>query len=105
MREWFATSTIRPDDLLAAVEGALDTVPAVAGRVVRMTELTQELVRRAIRHAVSVGREQAESYDLFVSILAEGQSGPALILRHFGTDGEAVTTRMLGDHPRCRTAR
>jgi ATP-dependent Clp protease ATP-binding subunit ClpA len=87
--------TIRPEDLLSAVEAALDTVPAVAGRTVHMTELTQELVRRAINQAVTHGREQAESYDLFMSVLAERQSGPALILRRFGTDGDNVTTRLM----------
>ena len=87
--------TIRPEDLLTAVEAALDTVPAVAGRTVHMTELTQELVRRAINQAIGHGREQAESYDLFASLLAERQSGPALVLRRFGTDGEAVTTRLM----------
>jgi ATP-dependent Clp protease ATP-binding subunit ClpA len=87
--------TIRPEDLLAAVEAALDTVPPVSGRTVQMTELTQELVRRAITQAVAHGREQAESYDLFASVLAERQSGPALVLRRFCTDGETVTSRLM----------
>jgi ATP-dependent Clp protease ATP-binding subunit ClpA len=85
---------VRPDELLNAVEAALDTVPAVPGRPVRMTELTQELIRRAIQQAISLNREQAESYDLFASLLVERQSGPSLILRQFGTDGEAVTVRL-----------
>ena len=85
---------VRPEELLAAVEAALDTIPADASRPVRMTELTQELIRRAIQQAVTMGREQAESYDLFASLLVERQSGPSLILRRFGTDGEAVTARL-----------
>jgi ATP-dependent Clp protease ATP-binding subunit ClpC len=86
---------VRPEELLGAVEGALDSVPAVpAGRAVRMTELTQELIRRAIQQAIALGREQAESYDVFASLLVERQSGPSLILRRFGTDGEAVTARL-----------
>ena len=85
---------VRPEELLAAVEAALDLIPAVAGRPVRMTELTQELIRRAIQQAVVLGREQAESYDLFASLLVERQSGPSTILRRFGTDGEAVTARL-----------
>jgi ATP-dependent Clp protease ATP-binding subunit ClpC len=88
--------TIRPEDLLSAVEAAVETVPSVSARSVRMTELTQELVRRAINHATTLGREQAESYDLFVSLLAERQSGPALIVRRFGTDGEMITARLMG---------
>jgi ATP-dependent Clp protease ATP-binding subunit ClpA len=87
---------VRPEELLTAVETALDAVPApaVPGRAVRMTELTQELIRRAIQQAVALGREQAESYDVFASLLVERQSGPSLILRRFGTDGEAVTARL-----------
>jgi ATP-dependent Clp protease ATP-binding subunit ClpC len=85
---------VRPEELLAAVETALETIPAVATGPVRMTELTQELIRRAIQQAVTMGREQAESYDLFASLLVERQSGPSLILRRFDTDGEAVTARL-----------
>jgi ATP-dependent Clp protease ATP-binding subunit ClpC len=85
---------VRPEDLLAAVESALDSLTAAPGRPVRMTELTQELIRRAIQQAVTLGREQAESYDLFASVLIERQSGPSLILRRFNTDGEAVTARL-----------
>lgn len=86
---------IRPDEVITAVEGALDSVPASAGHPVRMTELTQELVRRAIQQALAIGREQAESYDLFASTLVERHSGPSQILRRFGTDGEAVTARLM----------
>jgi ATP-dependent Clp protease ATP-binding subunit ClpA len=85
---------VRPEELLAAVEAALETVPPVPRRPVRMTELTQELIRRAIQQAVTMGREQAESYDLFASLLVERQSGPSVILRRFATDGEAVTARL-----------
>jgi ATP-dependent Clp protease ATP-binding subunit ClpA len=85
---------IRPEELLSAVEAALDSLPAVPGRAVRMTELTQELIRRAVQQAVALGRDQAESYDLFASLLVERQSGPSLILRRFGSDGEAVTARL-----------
>jgi ATP-dependent Clp protease ATP-binding subunit ClpC len=87
---------IRPEDLLAAVEAGLDNVPAVVNGSVRMTELTQELVRRAMKQAAGLGREQAESFDLFASVLAERQSGPSLVLRRFGTDGDTVTARLLG---------
>ena len=86
--------SVRPEELLAAVETALESIPAVGGGPVRMTELTQELIRRAIQQAVTMGREQAESYDLFASLLVERQSGPSVILRRFDTDGEAVTARL-----------
>jgi ATP-dependent Clp protease ATP-binding subunit ClpC len=86
--------SVNPDELLADVASALETVPAVPGRVLKATELTQELVRRAIQQAVSLGREQAESYDLFAAILDERQSGPSVILRRFGTDGDAVVARL-----------
>jgi ATP-dependent Clp protease ATP-binding subunit ClpA len=86
---------VNPDDLLNAVAQALESVPAVTGRSLRVTELTQELLRRSIQQAVTFGREQAESYDLFAAILEERQSGPSLLLRRFGTDGDAVTARMI----------
>ena len=86
--------SIRPEEMFAAVEAELETVPVVASQPVRMTELTQELIRRAIQQAVTMGREHAESYDLFASLLVERQSGPSVILRRFGTDGEAVTARL-----------
>ncbi len=85
---------ISPDDLLTAVASAVESVPVAAGRQLRVTELTQELLRRAIQRAVATGREQAESFDLFAAILEESQSGPSLILRRFGTDGDAVITRL-----------
>ena len=85
---------VSPDELLSAVAGALDLVPAVTSRALKVTELTQELLRRAIQQAVAAGREQAESFDLFAAILEERQSGPSLVLRKFGTDGDAVIARM-----------
>jgi ATP-dependent Clp protease ATP-binding subunit ClpA len=85
---------VNPDELLSAVGQALETVPTVNSRALRVTELTQELLRRAIQQAVTFGREQAESYDLFAAILEERQSGPSLMLRRFGTDGDAVIARL-----------
>jgi ATP-dependent Clp protease ATP-binding subunit ClpA len=86
---------VPPDDLLAAVGEALESLPVANTRqALKVTELTQELLRRAIQQAVSFGREQAESFDLFAAILEERQSGPSLILRRFGTDGDAVIARL-----------
>ncbi len=85
---------IDPDDLLTAVSSSLDGIAARQGSGVRVTELTQELLQRAVQHAVSLGREQAEAYDLFAAILEETQSGPSVILRRFGTTGEALTARL-----------
>jgi len=86
---------VNPDELLQAVAAALDCVPSVvAGGMLQVTELTQELLRRAIEHAVRADREQAESFDLFAAILEERQSGPSLVLRRFGTGGDAVIARM-----------
>jgi ATP-dependent Clp protease ATP-binding subunit ClpA len=85
---------VNPDDLLNAVAHALESVPSVNTRSLRVTELTQELLRRATQQAVTFGREQAESYDLFAAILEERQSGPSLLLRRFGTDGDAVIARL-----------
>ena len=86
--------SVSPDDVLNAVASALENVPSVASRALKVTELTQELLRRAIHQAVAVGREQAESFDLFAAILEERQSGPSLVLRRFGTDGDAVIARL-----------
>ena len=86
---------VKPEDLLNAVEGALNAVPAVSRTAVRTTEMTQELIRRALQQALAMGRDQAESYDLFAAILTERQSGPSTLLRRFGTDGDAVAAHLL----------
>src|SRR5919106_5368196 len=86
--------SVNPDDVLNAVAAGLQSVPQLATGTLRATELTQELLRRSIQSAINAGREQAESFDLFASILEESQSGPALVLRKFGTDGEAVIARL-----------
>ena len=85
---------VSPDELLNAVAAALDSVPTLAGTGVRASELTQELLRRAIQQAIGTGREQAESFDVFAAILEERQSGPSTVLRRFGTDGDAVVARL-----------
>ncbi len=84
-----------PDDLLNAVAGGLESVPQFVSGTLRPTELTRELLRRAVQAAVNAGREQAESFDLFTSILEEQQSGPAQVLKRFGTDADAVVSRLL----------
>ena len=86
--------SINPDDLLREVSVAVNAVPSVQARSLKVTELTQELLRRSIQQALAGGREQAESYDLFAAILEERQSGPTLLLRRMGTSGEAVTGRL-----------
>jgi ATP-dependent Clp protease ATP-binding subunit ClpA len=86
---------VNPDDVLGAVAAGLQSVPQLATGTLRATELTQELLRRSIQAAINAGREQAESFDLFTSILEETQSGPSLVLRKFGTDGDAVIARLL----------
>jgi ATP-dependent Clp protease ATP-binding subunit ClpA len=85
---------VNPDDVLNSVAAGLQSVPMLATGTLRATELTQELLRRSIQSAINSGREQAESFDLFSAILEESQSGPALVLRKFGTDGEAVIARL-----------
>ena len=86
---------VNPDDVLNGVAAGLQTVPQLATGTLRATELTQELLRRSIQSAINAGREQAESFDLFVSILEEHQSGPVLVLKRFGTDGTTVIARLL----------
>ncbi len=86
---------VNPDDVLNSVAAGLQTVPQLATGTLRATELTQELLRRSIQSAVNAGREQAESFDLFVSILEEHQSGPVLVLKRYGTDGVTVIARLL----------
>jgi ATP-dependent Clp protease ATP-binding subunit ClpA len=86
--------SVNPDDVLNSVVAGLQSVPMLATGTLRATELTQELLRRAIQTAINSGREQAESFDLFAAILEESQSGPSVVLRKFGTDGEAVIARL-----------
>jgi ATP-dependent Clp protease ATP-binding subunit ClpC len=86
---------LNPDDVLNAVAASLQTVPQLATGTLRATELTQEVMRRSIQAAVNAGREQAESFDVFIAILEERQSGPVSVLKRFGSDGDAVIARML----------
>jgi len=86
---------VNPDDVLNGVATGLQSVPQLASGTLRVTELTQALLRRSIQSAIDAGREQAESFDLFAAILEESQSGPALALKRFGTDGDAVIARLL----------
>ena len=86
---------VNPDDLLNAVAAGLTTVPQLQSGSPRPSELTQALIRRSVKAAIDAGREQAESFDLFAAILEEQQSGPALVLKRFGTDGHAVVARLL----------
>ena len=86
---------VNPDEVLNGVAAGLESVPQLATGTLRATELTQELIRRSIESAIAAGREQAESFDLFTSILEERQSGPSMVLRRFGTDGDAVIARLL----------
>jgi len=86
---------VNPDDVLNGVATGLQSVPQLATGTLRATELTQALLRRSIQSAIDAGREQAESFDLFAAILEESQSGPALALQRFGTDGDAVIARLL----------
>jgi len=86
---------VNPDDVLSGVVAGLESVPQLGTGSPRATELTQELIRRSIQTAVDAGREQAESFDLFSAILDERQSGPALVLRRYGTDGDAVVARLM----------
>jgi ATP-dependent Clp protease ATP-binding subunit ClpA len=86
---------VRPDELLTAVAAVIDAVPTVSNRTLEVTELAQDLLRRAVQLAISAGRERAESYDLFAAMLEERQRGPSLVLRRFGADGESATTRLM----------
>ena len=86
--------SLNPDEVLSEVSSALASVPAVNTRSLRATELTQGLLRRALEHATSNGREQAEGYDVFGAILQEQHSGPCMILRRFGADADAVIERL-----------
>jgi ATP-dependent Clp protease ATP-binding subunit ClpC len=86
--------SVSPDEVLNAVAAGLESVPPASTRSLKATELTQALLRRAIQQAVSASREQAEAYDLFAAILEEHDCGPSLVLRRFGTQGDAVIARL-----------
>jgi ATP-dependent Clp protease ATP-binding subunit ClpA len=55
---------------------------------IRMTipELTLDLFNSALRRARSLGRQQIDSYDLFVGLFTDPKGLPADILRRLGVD-------------------
>ena len=87
--------SLNPDDVLNAVAAGLQTVPQFATGTLRVTELTQEVMRRSIESAIGAGRDQAESFDLFIAVIEERQSGPAMVLRRFGAESDAVIARLI----------
>ena len=79
--------TVSPDDVLNAVASALETVPSVASRSLKVTELTQELLRRAIQQAVA-GRARAGRV---ISIFSRPSSKSARAVRASSSAGSAPT--------------
>ncbi len=85
---------VNPDDVLRAVEGQVEEQPEPQDSEIRIPPATQAVLRLALQHAAKLGREVAESYDLFAALLEEHRGGPVAALRQFGTEGGAVVDRL-----------
>jgi ATP-dependent Clp protease ATP-binding subunit ClpC len=65
------------------------------GRKMYIADTTRELFNRALKRARSNGRQQIESYDLFVTLFTDPHGVPADILRRLGVDPEHATDAIL----------
>jgi ATP-dependent Clp protease ATP-binding subunit ClpA len=65
------------------------------GRKMYIADTTRDLFNRALKRARSNGRQQIESYDLFVTLFTDPHGVPADILRRLGVDPDQATNAIL----------
>jgi ATP-dependent Clp protease ATP-binding subunit ClpA len=65
------------------------------GRKMYIADTTRDLFNRALKRARNQGRQQIESYDLFVSLFADPHGIPADILRRLGVDPDQATSVIM----------
>jgi ATP-dependent Clp protease ATP-binding subunit ClpA len=63
----------------------------VGGKKLHISETARDLFARALRRARQNGRQQIESFDLFVTLFADPHGIPAEILRRLGVDPTRAT--------------
>ncbi|MCI0661739.1 MAG: ATP-dependent Clp protease ATP-binding subunit [Acidobacteria bacterium] len=64
------------------------------GRKMYIADTTRELFNRALKRARQNGRQQIESFDLFVTLFSDPNGVPAEILRRLGVDPTRATEKI-----------
>lgn len=84
-----------PRSVLQLLESELAKNRQYIGRKMAIPDTTRELFSRALKRAKSNGRQQIESYDLFVTLFSDPNGIPADIMRRLGVDPDQATNTIL----------
>jgi len=86
---------VNPREVLHEIEAHLRLVPSQAGgSTLRVSPPLKLVCRLALHHAARAGRSAVESADLLLALFDERQGVPVAILRRFGGEPAALTTRL-----------
>ena len=85
---------LNPHGILQALEEHLNTVPAFAGRDLRVSPAAKLVFKLALHHASRAGRQVIEAPDLFSAIFEESQGIPVSIMRRHGVEPELLVSRI-----------
>ncbi len=85
---------LNPHGILQALEEHLNTVPAFAGRDLRVSPASKLVFKLALHHASRAGRQVIEAPDLFSAIFEESQGTPVSIMRRHGIEPELLVSRI-----------
>src|SRR5215813_12482451 len=77
---------VDPRSVTNLLDQELSESPQYVGRKMAIPEATRDLLNRALRRARAHGRQQIESYDLFVTLFTDPNGAPAELLRRLGVD-------------------
>ena len=79
---------IEPRAVLHMLEQELLKSRQYVGKKMYITDTARDLFNRSLKRARQGGRQQIESFDLFVSLFADPQGVPSDILRRLGVDSQ-----------------
>jgi ATP-dependent Clp protease ATP-binding subunit ClpA len=85
---------LNPHAVLQSLEEHLNTVPAFAGRDLRVAAAAKLVFKLALHHASRAGRQVIEAPDLFSAIFEESQGIPVSIIRRHGIEPELLVSRI-----------
>ncbi|MFN0087132.1 MAG: AAA family ATPase [Blastocatellia bacterium] len=86
---------VDPRSVLHLLESELAKNRQYIGRKMAIPDTTRELFSRALKRAKSSGRQQIESYDLFVTLFSDPNGIPSDIMRRLGVDLDMATSAIL----------
>ncbi|MDX2034047.1 MAG: Clp protease N-terminal domain-containing protein, partial [Blastocatellia bacterium] len=86
---------VDPRSVLHLLESELAKNRQYIGRKMAIPDTTRELFSRALKRAKANGRQQIESYDLFVTLFSDPNGMPADIMRRLGVDPDQATNTIL----------